>query len=322
MGDVNFSAAELITHAQTDELSPSISLLDALKEPTASSLLHILNPEPVHAPTSSAISTTSLPDRSVAYTADDEISLPPTSLATASTAASVSETDSAHTRDDDHLSISSESSSSLQIGTECMDWEAPDDSMNVDGGSVSSGKSSKSSLKGVMAWFASKDKGVELEKPAADMPAKKGAFGWTIVKSGKRKNSELNGGSDSSDGSGRRSLKETLTKKVKAVTLTSARPAGNSRSAQASRKLRASVVDGTFQLNPRRFNNWKAKILVMDEKATYDTEFANSARHFPCGEWIPGKEPYDATRFGDHVKICSKAKAATGMFTVICQGRD
>lgn len=320
VGDVNFNTADLITFAQADETSPSTPSAHSLEQPTASSLSHILNPEPVSLPTSSApISTTSLSDCDVAYVADDETSLPPASSAAPSTS-SLSDVNAAYTGDDDLVSMASESSSHLQVGEGPMEWETAENPMSIDAASVSSGKSSRSSLKGVMDWFANKAARAQSNEPVANadakQPAKKGVFGWAVVKSGKRKKSETSDGSDSSAGSGKRSLKEQLTKKLKTVTSKSSRPAGTSRSAQASRKLRASVADGTFVLDPKKFKKWNAKILHIDKNATGDSKLANKARHFACGEWVPGKEPYDTTNFGNHVNKCSNSKAAAGMFTV------
>ena len=302
VGDVNFNTGDLITFTQADETNPSTPLAQSLKQPTASSLSYILNPESISLATSPApISTTSLSDYDVAYVADDEISLPLASSAAPSTAS---------------LSAS-ESLSHLQVGEGPMEWEAAENPISIDAVSVSSGKSSGSSLKGVMDWFANKAACVQLNEPVtnagAKQPVKKGVFGWAVVKSGKRKKSETSDGLESSAGSG---MKEQLTKKLKTATLKSSRPAGTSRSAQASRKLRASVANGTFVLDPNKFEKWNAKILHIDKNATGDSKLANNARHFACSEWIPGKEPYDTTNFRNHVKKCSKSKAAAGMFTV------
>ncbi|KAI0363681.1 hypothetical protein BV20DRAFT_957785 [Pilatotrama ljubarskyi] len=81
-------------------------------------------------------------------------------------------------------------------------------------------------------------------------------------------------------------------------------PVGISRSATASRKLKNSLHDGTFELDERRLSNMLDQVALLDSAAEV-REDANrrwQVWHSRCGKWYTMKEPYSVTRFRDHVK--------------------
>ncbi|KAH7904197.1 hypothetical protein BJ138DRAFT_1107029, partial [Hygrophoropsis aurantiaca] len=98
-------------------------------------------------------------------------------------------------------------------------------------------------------------------------------------------------------------------KKAKNVVISGFDAIGTSRSAIAARKLRATVKDGTFTTNAMQMEKWKEKILNdMDLNAQFNEDTCKSVRHSACGRWIEMKEPFDSTRFRNHLKTCSHSK--------------
>ena len=91
---------------------------------------------------------------------------------------------------------------------------------------------------------------------------------------------------------------------------------GMSKSALASRTLRESFRNGKLEMDEKKLANWKQKCRLKDANVEFDKKNI-SARHSKCGEFIKMKEPYDATRFNDHVKNCTpetrKKRPAAGM---------
>ena len=83
---------------------------------------------------------------------------------------------------------------------------------------------------------------------------------------------------------------------------------GTSKSAVASRSLRKSVKNGTFNINEEKFQNWRRKILEDDCDAEFDKHDLWRVRHSVCGEWKRVKEPYDATRWNKHLRDCKDMK--------------
>lgn len=90
---------------------------------------------------------------------------------------------------------------------------------------------------------------------------------------------------------------------------------GTSKSALASRTLRESFRSGKLEMNEKKVANWKQKCRTKDPDVEFDKQNI-SARHSKCGEFVKMKEPYDATRFNEHVKRCTpesrKKRAAAG----------
>jgi len=83
---------------------------------------------------------------------------------------------------------------------------------------------------------------------------------------------------------------------------------GTSRSATHSRKQRAQIFDGKFKVNMLQYENWQEKVLKKDPHAKFDENDCRRAWHSVCGKFYTMKEPYDFTRFKDHVDECSNKK--------------
>ena len=86
---------------------------------------------------------------------------------------------------------------------------------------------------------------------------------------------------------------------------------GESRSAAASRKLKASLKTGDFAINERKRATFEEKCKRMggDAKFRYGEKW--EVLHQKCGKWFAMSEPYNTTRFKAHLNIC-KAKDTKG----------
>ncbi|PPQ84467.1 hypothetical protein CVT24_012143 [Panaeolus cyanescens] len=83
---------------------------------------------------------------------------------------------------------------------------------------------------------------------------------------------------------------------------------GMSKSARSSRAIRAKIKAGTYQINEAKYDTWKKKkkILADDPHAEFSTKDIRKVRHSSCGESLKVKDPYDYSRWRDHVtKRCS-----------------
>ncbi|KAF4621774.1 hypothetical protein D9613_012142 [Agrocybe pediades] len=116
-------------------------------------------------------------------------------------------------------------------------------------------------------------------------------------------------GSESDSGNSHVSEDERRTKFIRAGE-------GTSHSAVASRKLRDSVSQGSFQANERRMLTWKEKILEGDDAAQFDPDKVRRVRHSKCRKWIIVKEPYDTVRWKDHLKGCKIKGKLQSLFTM------
>lgn len=79
---------------------------------------------------------------------------------------------------------------------------------------------------------------------------------------------------------------------------------GMSQSAKNSRTNREEVKSGTYVLRPKRFENWKTKILGIETEVQFDENKPQEVFHQPCERWVKVKEPGDTTRFKEHLKTC------------------
>jgi hypothetical protein len=79
---------------------------------------------------------------------------------------------------------------------------------------------------------------------------------------------------------------------------------GMSKSALASRTLIELFQSGTLDMNKKKLENWKQKCRTKDPNVEFDKKNI-AARHSKCGEFIKMKEPYNATRFNEHIKKCT-----------------
>ena len=86
---------------------------------------------------------------------------------------------------------------------------------------------------------------------------------------------------------------------------------GTSKSARASLKIRDAQRAGTFQVDVAKLDAWKAFLRGTDSRVEFDQKDIRRARHSECGIWVLVKEPYDKTRWNQHLKTCKgKGKAA------------
>ncbi|KAI0076104.1 hypothetical protein K474DRAFT_1708401 [Panus rudis PR-1116 ss-1] len=96
-------------------------------------------------------------------------------------------------------------------------------------------------------------------------------------------------------------------------------PAGTSRSAAASRKLNEMVKNGTFKIDADQLQEMKDKVAEHDKCALVDSVYALHVRHSVCGQELKMKEPYNITRWKEHLKRCgtddpdSDAASQTGV---------
>ncbi|KAG1838367.1 hypothetical protein DFJ58DRAFT_733860 [Suillus subalutaceus] len=88
-------------------------------------------------------------------------------------------------------------------------------------------------------------------------------------------------------------------------------PVGMSQSATASRDLRAVAKSGQFKPCLKKMGTWKKKIIELDPDAVAQDD-CQTVRHSKCGRTIKVKEPYDVSRFREHVtKKCAQLKLLT-----------
>ncbi|KAJ6615027.1 hypothetical protein B0H10DRAFT_2220789 [Mycena sp. CBHHK59/15] len=81
----------------------------------------------------------------------------------------------------------------------------------------------------------------------------------------------------------------------------------------------AQVRDGTFVVDPARYADWKGKILAKDPRAEFFDGPTNvkRVRHSKCATVVSVKNPYDFTRFQEHLdKDCPIKHRGTGMSTL------
>lgn len=87
-------------------------------------------------------------------------------------------------------------------------------------------------------------------------------------------------------------------------------PVGISKSAEASRKLKAAMQNGALQENAIRKGSYKTGCLTMDFGAQFDFGRVWKVFHSRCGRWVTMKEAYDRTRFRQRVTRCNAAIAS------------
>ncbi|KAH9855569.1 hypothetical protein C2E23DRAFT_813848 [Lenzites betulinus] len=81
-------------------------------------------------------------------------------------------------------------------------------------------------------------------------------------------------------------------------------PVGISSSAQASRKLKAAMQDGSLQVNEARRVNYEEECRLLDLGAQFRYGHSWEVFHSRCGKWLKMKEAYSRTRFRKHTTEC------------------
>lgn len=96
------------------------------------------------------------------------------------------------------------------------------------------------------------------------------------------------------------------------------------KTADRDRELREKWEAGTLEVNPKREESWRSRIREVYPKAEFHDGDPVHFRHHPCGNWVKGKHPYDATRARHHIhKGCpalaensGRTKDGGGMLTL------
>jgi hypothetical protein len=89
---------------------------------------------------------------------------------------------------------------------------------------------------------------------------------------------------------------------------------GISRSATASRKLKQSMMDGSFVISPQKQRNYEQEIQLVDREAAFQYGNTWTVYHSQCGKWFTMSEAYNTTKFKLHAKSC---KASSGKTSTI-----
>jgi len=87
---------------------------------------------------------------------------------------------------------------------------------------------------------------------------------------------------------------------------------GLSRSAAATRKLRKLMKLGRLVLDEQKKAIYKQKCLEMDMKARFHYNKKWEVLHSKCGKWFAMSEPYNTTRFRNHIEDC-RLKGQNGL---------
>lgn len=90
---------------------------------------------------------------------------------------------------------------------------------------------------------------------------------------------------------------------------------GIGRSTKASRALNEKVASGSFVLNPKRWKNFREKVILLDCDAILNDTEPKSVRHSKCGKFIQMKEPYNLAYFESHVAKC-KIRTTSNTMTI------
>jgi hypothetical protein len=90
---------------------------------------------------------------------------------------------------------------------------------------------------------------------------------------------------------------------------------GISRSATASRKLKQSMLDGSFQVNSQKQDNYEQEIRIVDREAAFQYGSTWTVYHSRCGKWFTMSEAYNTTKFKLHVKGCKASPGKTSTMT-------
>jgi hypothetical protein len=90
---------------------------------------------------------------------------------------------------------------------------------------------------------------------------------------------------------------------------------GISRSAMASRKLKQSMMDGSFQVNPNKQHNYEEEICTIDRDTAFRYGSTWSVYHSRCAKWYTMSEAYNTTKFKIHAKGCKASPGKTSTMT-------
>ncbi|KAJ7814858.1 hypothetical protein B0H13DRAFT_2463640 [Mycena leptocephala] len=119
-------------------------------------------------------------------------------------------------------------------------------------------------------------------------------------------------GSDVSGGSAAKAV--PTKKKPKKERAPPAPNEGSSRFAKWARLANEQVRNGTFEVDPAKYDSWKSKILKKDPHAEFDSNNVTLVRHSKCATVVKIKNPYDTTRFTQHIdKDCPILHRGAGM---------
>ena len=85
------------------------------------------------------------------------------------------------------------------------------------------------------------------------------------------------------------------------------KPVGTSKQAVSKHKGNECIRNGTFVHDPKRWEEYKRKISVLDPhfEVSEDPRLACRVKHSACGSWFVMSAPYDKERFKKHVVSCS-----------------
>jgi hypothetical protein len=89
---------------------------------------------------------------------------------------------------------------------------------------------------------------------------------------------------------------------------------GKSRSATARRLLNTATKDGTFVLNGKKAEKFEKTIRGRDAKAIFEYHTKHKVQHSACKQWLVMKEPYNTSRFSEHLKTCLDRKTQGVLF--------
>ncbi|KAF9481696.1 hypothetical protein BDN70DRAFT_991713 [Pholiota conissans] len=91
---------------------------------------------------------------------------------------------------------------------------------------------------------------------------------------------------------------------------------GTSKSAFYSRKMRQLEAQGKLKIDPKRYRDFKDKILATDPKAEFDPQNIRLVRHSKCRAWRKMKEPYNVSRWKKHLDACNSPGSLRTLFSM------
>ena len=93
---------------------------------------------------------------------------------------------------------------------------------------------------------------------------------------------------------------------------------GSSKSQTTTRLLNQSLKDGSFVLNPHKWQKFRKSILELDPRAVFppvtqeDPSQVRVVTHFLCGRKLEMREPYNTVAFKNHVNGTKKQQPCAG----------
>lgn len=77
-------------------------------------------------------------------------------------------------------------------------------------------------------------------------------------------------------------------------------------SAKASRKLKEDLRSGTLVVDEGKRERFEKKCCGLDGHAKFDYKGGWQVRHSKCSKWVKMQEPYNLSRFWEHIKGCKR----------------